>query len=146
MNKVGEDSVLQELEGCSVMLDSLQPHGLQPVRLLGSCNSPGKITGVGCHFLLQGILLTQGSCIAGVQELPLLEKTEVKTSLLIQDFNCNIRRVAESDTTESLSIYLLIYITRQKGRGMNISEGDFQSLERNNNLSEGKFQSPSGDS
>ena len=24
-------------------------------------NSPGKNTGVGCHFLLQGILLTQGS-------------------------------------------------------------------------------------
>ena len=24
-------------------------------------NSPGKNTGVGCHFLLQGIFLTQGS-------------------------------------------------------------------------------------
>ena len=24
-------------------------------------NFPGKVTGVGCHFLLQGILLTQGS-------------------------------------------------------------------------------------
>ena len=31
--------------------------------LLGSSvwNSPGKNTGVGCHFLLQGIFLTQGS-------------------------------------------------------------------------------------
>ena len=35
------------------MPDSLQPHGLYPARLLCSWNSPGKITGVGCHFLLQ---------------------------------------------------------------------------------------------
>ena len=30
-------------------------------KLLCSWNSPGKNTGVGCHFLLQGIFLTQGS-------------------------------------------------------------------------------------
>ena len=30
-------------------------------RLLSSWNSPGKNTGAGCHFLLQGIFLTQGS-------------------------------------------------------------------------------------
>ena len=44
----------------SVMSDSLQPHGLQPTRLLCPCNSPGKNTGVACHFL-QGIFPTQGS-------------------------------------------------------------------------------------
>ena len=37
------------------------PHGLQPPRLHCPWNFPGKNTGVGCHFLLQGILLTQGS-------------------------------------------------------------------------------------
>ena len=37
----------------SVMSDSLRPHGLQPTRLLHPWNSPGKNTGVGCHFLLQ---------------------------------------------------------------------------------------------
>ena len=31
---------------------SLQPHGLQPARLLCPWNSPGKDTGVGCHSLL----------------------------------------------------------------------------------------------
>ena len=36
-----------------------QPHGLQPVRLLCAWNSPGKSTGVGCRFLLQGIFVTQ---------------------------------------------------------------------------------------
>ena len=30
-------------------------------RLLHPWDSPGKNTGVGCHFLLQGIFLTQGS-------------------------------------------------------------------------------------
>ena len=41
--------------------ESLQPHGLQPARLLCSWNSPGRNTGVGCHSLLQRIFLTQGS-------------------------------------------------------------------------------------
>ena len=45
----------------SVMSESLQPHGLQPTRLLCPWDSPGKNTGVGYHSLLQGILPTQGS-------------------------------------------------------------------------------------
>ena len=45
---------------CSVMSDSLWPHGLWPARLLYSLNSPSKNTGVGCHSLLQRIFLTQG--------------------------------------------------------------------------------------
>ena len=43
------------------MSDSLQPHGLQPTRLLCPWDFPGKNTGVVCHLLLQGIFLTQGS-------------------------------------------------------------------------------------
>ena len=39
----------------------LWPHGLYPTRLLCPWDSPGKNTGVGCHFLLQGIFLTQRS-------------------------------------------------------------------------------------
>ena len=38
----------------SVVSDSLRPHGLQPARPLCPWNSPGKNTGMGCHFLLQG--------------------------------------------------------------------------------------------
>ena len=37
---------------------TLQPHGLQTARLLCPWNSPGNKTGVGCHFLLQGIFST----------------------------------------------------------------------------------------
>ena len=44
----------------SVVSDSLQPFGLQPARLLSPWDFLGKNTGVGCHFLLQGIFLTQG--------------------------------------------------------------------------------------
>ena len=35
------------------MSDSVRPHGLQPTRLLHPRDSPGKNTGVGCHFLLE---------------------------------------------------------------------------------------------
>ena len=45
----------------SVMSDSLQSNGLYPTRLLCPWDFPGKHTGVGCHFLLQRIFLTQGS-------------------------------------------------------------------------------------
>ena len=46
---------------CSLVFASLQPHGLQPSRLLCPWDSPGKNTGAGCHALLQGIFPTQGS-------------------------------------------------------------------------------------
>ena len=42
-------------------LTFLQLHELQPADLLCPWEFPGKNSGVGCHFLLQGILLTQGS-------------------------------------------------------------------------------------
>ena len=45
---------------CSVVSDSLRPCGLLPTRLLCPWDSPGKNTGIGCHFLLQGIFPTQG--------------------------------------------------------------------------------------
>ena len=44
----------------SVETDSLRPHGLYPARLLCPWNFSGKNTGVGCHFLLQGIFPTWG--------------------------------------------------------------------------------------
>ena len=49
------------VRACWVVTDSLRPKGLQPTRLLCPWNSPGKNSGVCCHFLLQGIFLTQGS-------------------------------------------------------------------------------------
>ena len=46
---------------CSVLSDSLRLCGLWSVRLLYVCDFPGRNTGGGCHFLLQGIFPTQGS-------------------------------------------------------------------------------------
>ena len=48
-------SLLLLLQVASVMSDSVRAHRRQPTRLLRSWDSPGKNTGVGCHFLLQCI-------------------------------------------------------------------------------------------
>ena len=42
------------------MSNSLQLHGLQATRLLCPQSSPGKNTRIGSHFLIQGIVPTQG--------------------------------------------------------------------------------------
>ena len=46
---------------CSAVSNSLQAHGLLSSRFLCPWNFPGKNTGAGCHVLLQGLFLTQGS-------------------------------------------------------------------------------------
>ena len=46
------------LQLCLTLCD---PMDYNPMRPLCSWDSPGKITGVHCHALLQGIFLTQGS-------------------------------------------------------------------------------------
>ena len=48
--------------GCIQWCATRDPMGYSPpVRLLCPWNFPGKYTGAGCHFLLQGIFPTQGS-------------------------------------------------------------------------------------
>ena len=48
----------------SVVSDSVQPHRRQPTRLCCPWDSPGKHTGVGCHFLLQCIKVKSESEVA----------------------------------------------------------------------------------
>ena len=48
----------------SVMSDSVRPQRWQPTRLLCPWDSPGKNTGVGCHFLLQCMKVKSGSEVA----------------------------------------------------------------------------------
>ena len=60
-------SMLLLLFSCLVVSNSLQSHELQPTRLLCSWNFTGKNTGVGCHFLIQGICPTQGSKLCFLQ-------------------------------------------------------------------------------
>ena len=46
------------------MFDSVQPHRRQPTRLPRPWDSPGKNTGVGCHFLLQCMKVKSESEVA----------------------------------------------------------------------------------
>ena len=59
------DNVIKLFCCCCLVTKScpnlLRPHSLWPARLLCPWNFPGKNTGVGCHFLLQGVFFTQGS-------------------------------------------------------------------------------------
>ena len=57
----------------SVMSDSMQPHRWQPTRIPHPWDSPGKNTGVGCHFLLQCMKVK--SEIEVVQSCPTLRNT-----------------------------------------------------------------------
>ena len=56
---------------CSVMSNSLRPHGPQPTRFLYPWNFSGMDTGVGFHSLLQGIFQTQGSNLSILKEINL---------------------------------------------------------------------------
>ena len=55
----------KSLQSCSAHCDPMQP-----TRLLCPWDSPGKNTGVGYHFLLQGIFPTQGSNLSLLCLLP----------------------------------------------------------------------------
>ena len=52
------------------MSDSVQPHKRQPNRLLYPWDSPGKNTGVGCHFLLQCMKVKRESEVAQLCPTP----------------------------------------------------------------------------
>ena len=73
------------------MSDSLRPHGLQLTRLLHPWDFPSKNTGVGCHFLLQEIFLTQRlnpgllhcrqMLYHLIREVPGIDSTQIKERL-----------------------------------------------------------------
>ena len=48
----------------SVVSDSVRPHRQQPNRLSHPWDSPGKNTGVGCHFLLHCVKVKSESKVA----------------------------------------------------------------------------------
>ena len=56
----GERGAAKSLQSCP----TLRPHRRQPNRLPGPWDSPGKNTGVGCHFLLQCMKVKSESEVA----------------------------------------------------------------------------------
>ena len=88
----------------SVVSHSLGPHGLYypPGHLCASWNFPGKNIGVGCHFLLQRIFLTQGSnphllCLLHwqVDSLPLALPRKPSCSLVKHKFPSSTGHLAQ---------------------------------------------------
>ena len=53
-----------------VVSSSLGPHGLQSARLLCPWNSPGKNTGAGYHFLLQGMDVSNVCRVKQIRHFP----------------------------------------------------------------------------
>ena len=100
------------------MSDSVRPHGWQPTRLPCPWYSPGKNTGVGCHFLLQCMKVKSerevaqscptpsdptdcsppGSSIHGIFQVRVLEWGAIA-------FSCDAFRHAESHSVESDSLW-----------------------------------------
>ena len=68
---------------------SLQPYGLKPTRLLCPWDFPGKNTGVGCHFLLQRIIWTQGLKLHLLDTLPQAWEAMIfRTACNLKLINC----------------------------------------------------------
>ena len=82
---------------------TLKSHRLQPTRFLCPFDSPGKNTGVGCHFLLQGIFLTQG------QNPGLLHCRRILYQLSHQE--------AQYPGMDSLFLFLQIFPIQESNRG-----------------------------
>ena len=64
--------LLLQLLSPSVVYNSVRPHRRQPTRLCCPWDSPGKNTGVGCHFLLQCMKVKSESEVA--QLFPTLQQ------------------------------------------------------------------------
>ena len=100
----------------SVVSDSLQPHGLQPTRLLHLWDFLGKSTGVGCHRLLLpgGLDGNKSTCSAGdLGSIPGLGRSpgegkgySLQYSGLENPMDYSPWGHKESDMTERLSLSL----------------------------------------
>ena len=96
---------------CSVTSNSLQPHGQQPSTLLCPWNSPGKSTGVGSHFLLQGIFLTQWSTWVSCRSLA---GREAQSVLQIQIVLLIRREVIVEMSSQHPYYFRIVWETKNK--------------------------------
>ena len=100
------------------MSNSLRPQRRQPIRLPHPWDSPGKNTGVGCHFLLQCMKVKSKSEVA--QSCPTLRDSidcSLPGSSVHGIFQARVLEwgaIAFSD----ISIYLSIYLSQVPGPQM----------------------------
>ena len=99
---------------CNPMDCSLRPYGVYPTRLLYPWNCPGKNIGVDCHFLLQGIFLTQGSnlCL-----LHLLHWQVDSLSLVPPGISLKAQLVKNPPTIWETWVWSLGWVGRSPGEG-----------------------------
>ena len=69
--RYADAAAAKSLQSCPTLCD---PHRQQPTRLPRPWDSPGKNTGVGCHFLLQWMKVKSESEVA--QSCPTLKLNE----------------------------------------------------------------------
>ena len=94
------------------MSDSVRPHRRQPTRFRCPWDSPGKNTGVGCHFLLQYVKVKScptlhdpmdcslpGSSIHGIFQERILEWGAIAFS----DRNCLVRLIVTINSSHANS-------------------------------------------
>ena len=94
--------------------DSVQPHRWQPTRLPRPRDSPGKNTGVGCHFLLQWVKVKSESEVA--QSCPTLSDPmdcSLPCSSIHGIFQARVLEwgaIAFSGISVSVYLYLCVYV------------------------------------
>ena len=81
------------------MSDSVRPHRQQPTRLPRPWDSPGKNTGVGCHFLLQYMKVKEESEKVGLKLN--IQKTKIIASGPITSWEI------DGETVETVSDFIL---------------------------------------
>ena len=105
----------------SVMSGSVWSRGLWPARVLCPWDSPGKDTGVGCHFLLQMIFLTQGSNPGLLHHRWTLSPSEPPgkdTSYHPSRFYCTAHSVGKESTCNAGDSSLISGSGRSTGEGI----------------------------
>ena len=114
-------SPMQESEkwkwSCSVMSDSLRPHGLQPARLLHPWDFPGKSTGVGCHIAFSGqplpsskkqYRLVAKKQTSGPEDLNLIPSITVRTFVFLITIGITIVNHYRN-ITYKLKLYIMVH-------------------------------------
>ena len=82
------------------MSDSVRAHRRQPTRLRRPWNSPGKNTGVGCHFLLQCVKVKEESEKTGLKLN--IQKTKIMASGSITSWEI------DGETVETVSDFIFL--------------------------------------
>ena len=96
----------KESVSCSVVSNSLWPHGMYLARLLCPWDFPGKNTGSGYHFLLQGDLPDPG-----------IKSTSLASSVLADGFfTSNAATVGAGQQPSPREVWDIFFSSQRKGQ------------------------------